>query len=327
MGDQAKELVWHYDTPSVFFFLRQRDQALESLIFLVCLVVKTCRLKCMFFQEKLLDCCARAAWKRMVLLWIPRQRSCCWQRNKSSPLCLMVQVNILNSTCVQKRRILARVGPESWGHRPRWIGARNWRDLPSTHSRAPVTCWKIMTPRCSLFLQNFFFWLMNPRLFSENVKWNNYCRRLSAFLRWGPSRVVETSVWPVFLTRVLIWRKWPVVMESKMLIRCSRMESSFFVRSSSVLTHSLHSDTQIDHSQVPCRCSAMVTYSQSFWFVSTTTFQVGSRSVAVIFEWNALATHAKTVLSFGYFHDSWFMDIGDSAGPVGWIARTVETRC
>ena len=27
------------------------------------------------------------------------------------------------------------------------------------------------------------------------------------------------------------------------------------------------------------------------------------------------------------FHDSWFMDIGDSASPVGSTARTVETRC
>ena len=79
---------------------------------------------------------------------------------------------------------------------------------------------------------------------------------------------------------------------------------------------SLHSDTQIDHLQVPCHCSAMVFHSQSLCFVSTTTFQVGSRSVAVVFEWNALATHAKTVLSFGHLHDSWFMDIGDSAGPV-----------
>ena len=26
MGDQAKEIVWHYNTPSGFFLLRQRDQ-------------------------------------------------------------------------------------------------------------------------------------------------------------------------------------------------------------------------------------------------------------------------------------------------------------
>ena len=29
------------------------------------------------------------------------------------------------------------------------------------------------------------------------------------------------------------------------------------------LAHSLHSDAQIDHLQVPCRCSAMVIHSQS----------------------------------------------------------------
>ena len=29
MGDQAKEIVWHYDTPSAVFLLRQRDQGLK----------------------------------------------------------------------------------------------------------------------------------------------------------------------------------------------------------------------------------------------------------------------------------------------------------
>ena len=32
--------------------------------------------------------------------------------------------------------------------------SQNLRVSPSTPSRALVTCWKIMTPRCSLFLQN-----------------------------------------------------------------------------------------------------------------------------------------------------------------------------
>ena len=34
------------------------------------------------------------------------------KRNKSPPLCLRVQVDIMNLTCVHERRILARVGPE-----------------------------------------------------------------------------------------------------------------------------------------------------------------------------------------------------------------------
>ena len=42
---------------------------------------------------------------------------------------------------------------------------------------------------------------------------------------------------------------------------CSRLESSFFVRSSSVLAHSLHFDIQIDHLQFPCRCSTMASMS------------------------------------------------------------------
>ena len=52
MGDQAKEIVWHYDTPSVVFFITKTG----PLIFLVWLVVKTCKLKCMLLQEKFLVC-------------------------------------------------------------------------------------------------------------------------------------------------------------------------------------------------------------------------------------------------------------------------------
>ena len=58
MGDRAKEIVWQHDAPSWFFITATgpRIEALVSLIFLVWLVVKTCRLKCMLFQEKFLVC-------------------------------------------------------------------------------------------------------------------------------------------------------------------------------------------------------------------------------------------------------------------------------
>ena len=47
MGDQAKEIFWHYDTPSVVFFAATGPiiEALVSLIFLVWLAVKTCKFK------------------------------------------------------------------------------------------------------------------------------------------------------------------------------------------------------------------------------------------------------------------------------------------
>ena len=43
-----------------------------------------------------------------------------------------------------------------------------------------------------------------------------------------------------------------------------RLESSFFVRSSSVLARELHFGTQIDHIQFPCRFSAMAIRFQPF---------------------------------------------------------------
>ena len=58
MGYLANKIVWHYDTPSVVFYYGNgtKIEALVSLIFLVWLVVKTCRFKCMSFQEKFLVC-------------------------------------------------------------------------------------------------------------------------------------------------------------------------------------------------------------------------------------------------------------------------------
>ena len=52
MGNRAKEIVWQHDAPSA----GPRIEALVPLIFLVWLVVKTCRLKCMLFQEKFFVC-------------------------------------------------------------------------------------------------------------------------------------------------------------------------------------------------------------------------------------------------------------------------------
>ena len=54
-------------------------------------------------------------------------------------------------------------------------------------------------------------------------------------------------------------------MGSRLLIRChvQQVGSSFVVRSSSVLAHSLYSDTQVDHLQTTCRCATMVVQSQS----------------------------------------------------------------
>ena len=58
MGERAKEIVWQHDAPSVVFFtaMGPKIEAWVSLIFLAWLVVKTCRSKCMLFQEKFPVC-------------------------------------------------------------------------------------------------------------------------------------------------------------------------------------------------------------------------------------------------------------------------------
>ena len=58
MGDLTKEIVWQHDAPSVVFITATgpKIEAWVSLISLVWLVVRTCRSKCMLFQEKFLVC-------------------------------------------------------------------------------------------------------------------------------------------------------------------------------------------------------------------------------------------------------------------------------
>ena len=112
-------------------------------------------------------------------------------------------------------------------------------------------------------------------------------------------------------------------MESRLL---TRLGSSFFVRSSTVLARSLCFSTQVGHLQSPCRCSAVAVRFQPFESVSATTFQVSSGSIAIESERHALATHAGTVLSSGHFQAPGFMDTGDTASFVGWIASAVDTH-
>ena len=76
----------------------------------------------------------------------------------------------------------------------------------------------------------------------------------------------------------------------------------------------------------PVAVQQLATRFQPFGIISATTFQVGSRSIAIVFEWHALATHAGTLFSFGHFQAHGFMDIGDTASFVGLTASTAEPR-
>ena len=103
MGDQAKEIVWHCDTPSVAFYYGNgtKDRS-TGVIDLPCVVGgQNMQIK-MDVVPGEVPCLLSKSWLKdngVVL-------------NTTSDLCLRVPAAILNSTCVQGRRILARVRPE-----------------------------------------------------------------------------------------------------------------------------------------------------------------------------------------------------------------------
>ena len=115
MGDQAKEIVWHNDTPSVVFYYGNgtKDRSM-GVIDLPCVVggqdmqIKmhvVPRRSSLFAEQELVErewCCSEYLFRGAAVDKETNHRS----------LCLRVQVDILNLTCVHERRILARVGPE-----------------------------------------------------------------------------------------------------------------------------------------------------------------------------------------------------------------------
>ena len=145
MGDQAKEIFWHYDTPSVVFFAATGPiiEALVSLIFLVWLAVKTCKFKI-----------------HVVPGEVPCLLSKSWLKENDAVLNTSSEELLLT-----KKQITAPVSEGPSGHlevdlcsREKDFGEGRTRTLrpsstlnrrvsPSTPSRALVTCWKIMALR------------------------------------------------------------------------------------------------------------------------------------------------------------------------------------
>ena len=156
MGDQAKETVWHYVTPSVVFYYGNgtKDRSI-GVIDLPCVVGGQ------NMQIKM----------HVVPGEVPCLLNKSWLKENGAVLNTSSEVLLLT-----KKQITAPISEGPSGHfeidlcsREKDFGegrtgtlrlsstmnrSQELKDSPSTPSRALVTCWKIMTPRCSLFLHN-----------------------------------------------------------------------------------------------------------------------------------------------------------------------------
>ena len=109
-----KEIVWHYDTPSVVFFYGNgtKDRSI-GVIDLPCVVGgQNMQIK-MHVVPREVPCLLSKSWlKENGAVLNTSSEELLLTKKQITALCLRVQAAILNLTCVQERRILARVGPE-----------------------------------------------------------------------------------------------------------------------------------------------------------------------------------------------------------------------
>ena len=156
MGDQAKEIVWHYDTPSVVFENGNgtKDRSI-GVIDLPCVVGgQNMQIKMHVVPEEV-PCLLSKSWLKEdgAVLNTSSEEQLLTKKQITAPMSEGPSGHFELDVCSREKDFgKGRTGtlrPSCTLNR-----SQDLRVSPSTPSRALVTCWKIMTPRCSLFLQN-----------------------------------------------------------------------------------------------------------------------------------------------------------------------------
>ena len=156
MGDQAKEIVWHYDTPSVVFYYGNgtKDRSM-GVIDLPCVVGGQDMQIKMHVVPGEVPCLLSKSWLKEngAVLNTSSEELLLTKKQITAPMSEGPSGHFELDLCSREKDFgEGRTGtlrPSSTLNR-----SQDLRVSPSTPSRALVTCWKIMTPRCSLFLQN-----------------------------------------------------------------------------------------------------------------------------------------------------------------------------
>ena len=156
MGDQAKEIVWHYDTPSeVFYYGNGTKDRSMGVIDLPCVVGgQDVQIK-MHVVPGEVPCLLSKSWLKEngAVLNTSSEELLLTKKQITAPMSEGPSGHFELDLCSREKDFgEGRTGtlrPSSTLNR-----SQDLRVSPSTPSRALVTCWKIMTPRCSLFLQN-----------------------------------------------------------------------------------------------------------------------------------------------------------------------------
>ena len=156
MGDQANEIVWHDDTPSVVFDYGNgtKDRSI-GVIDLLCVVGgQNMQIK-MHVVPGEVPCLPSKSWLKEngAVLNTSSEELLLTKKQITAPMSEGPSGHFELDLCSREKDFgKGRTGtlrPSSTLNR-----SQEMRFSPSTPSRALVTCWKIMTPRCSLFLQN-----------------------------------------------------------------------------------------------------------------------------------------------------------------------------
>ena len=156
MGDQAKDIVWHHDAPSVVFYYGNgtKDRSI-GIIDLPCVIGgQNMQIK-MHVVPGEVPCLLSKGWLKEngAVLNTSSEELLLTKKQITTPMSEGPSGHFELDLCSRKKDFgEGRTGtlrPSSVLNRD-----QDSRVSPNTPSRALVTCWKVMTPRCSLFLQN-----------------------------------------------------------------------------------------------------------------------------------------------------------------------------
>ena len=156
MGDLAKEIVWQHDAPSVVFYYGNgtKDRSM-GVIDLPCVVGgQNMQIK-MHVVPGEVPCLLSKGWLKEngAVLNTSSEELVLTKKQITAPMTEGPSGHFELDLCSREKAFgEGRTG--TLRPSPTMYRSQELKDSPSTPSRALVTCWKIMTPRCSLFPQN-----------------------------------------------------------------------------------------------------------------------------------------------------------------------------
>ena len=156
MGDRAKEITGQHDASSMVFYCgnRTKDRSMGVIDFPCVIGGQNMQIKMHVIPGEV-PCLLSKGWLKEngAVLNTSSEELVLTKKQITAPVTEGPSVHFELDLCSREKDFgEGRTG--TLRPSPTMYRSRELKDSPSTPSRALVTCWKIMTPRCSLFPYN-----------------------------------------------------------------------------------------------------------------------------------------------------------------------------